>query len=160
MRERISISPGSAKAAAIQDALNAGFIVDLEQSARLPTLDPRTWQRHAPAAHETGRQAPIAVAVDILDEEHSLRRAVLRLAEDARLRTSLGRAAREYWEMHHTTAHMVADYERVIAHAMALPLPQSALLPSLKPDPLADVERALNGFDALTSQRLGDLNAS
>ncbi len=30
MRERISISPGSAKAAAIQDALNAGFIVDLE----------------------------------------------------------------------------------------------------------------------------------
>ena len=144
-------------------ALAAGratVIVDLEQSAGLSTLDPRTWQRHAPAAPETARQAPIAVAVDILDEDHSLRRALLRLAEDASLRDSLGRAAREYWERHHTTAHMVADYERVIAQAMTVPLPQPALPRSLRPDPMADVEMAVSGFDALTSQRLDDLNVS
>jgi glycosyltransferase involved in cell wall biosynthesis len=144
-------------------ALAAGratVIVDLEQLARLPTLDPRTWTRHPPAAPETARHAPIAVAVDILDEDHSLRRALLRLAGDAGLRESLGRAAAAYWEANHTTARMVTDYERVIARAAALPPPHSSLPRWLRPDPLEPVLAAVDRFGAVTERRLGDLNAS
>ena len=38
-------------------------------------------------------QQPVAVAIDILDEDHSLRLAMKRLAEDAELRQALGSAA-------------------------------------------------------------------
>jgi glycosyltransferase involved in cell wall biosynthesis len=138
----------------------ASVIVDLEQTARLPTLDPRTWTPHNPAAPGMASPAPVAVAVDILDEEHSLRRAFLRLAEDPSLRASLGRSARDYWQAHHTTAHMVADYERVIARALTLPLSQGPLPRSLRPDPLADVVTALKEFDGAAVQRLEDLRAT
>jgi glycosyltransferase involved in cell wall biosynthesis len=138
----------------------ASIIIDLEQSARLPTLDPRTWARHTPAAPGPARHAPIAVAVDILDEDHSLRRALLRLAHDASLRESLGRAAREYWEAHHTTSRMVADYERVIARAAALPPPQSSLPRWLRPDPLSHVLTALDQFGPAAGRRLEPLRAS
>ena len=135
----------------------ASIIVDLDQTARLPTLDPRTWKPHAPADPRRSRQPAIAVAVDILDEDHSLRRAMLRLAGDASLRESLGRAARKYWEAHHTTAHMVADYERVLARTATMPLPQSRLPSSLRPDPLEVVQRAIDPFGSAASSRVADL---
>src|SRR5690606_8322021 len=70
---------------------------DLAHMAHVPALDPRTWQPH----QKTGGLV-FSVAIDILDEDHSLRLAMRRLAGDAGLRDTLGRAAASYWEMHHS----------------------------------------------------------
>ena len=129
------------------------IIVDLQQNARYPTLDPRTWTRH-PSSAAPVPAAPIAVAVDILDEEHSLRGAMLRLAVDAKLRQAIGEAAGAYWESHHTIGHMVADYERAIARAMQTSPRAGSLPPFLTPDPLAPVETLLDGFGPVPAERL------
>jgi len=105
-------------------ALAAGkptVITDLAHLTDVPSLDPRTWRvQEAPdARHEAGGSA-ICVAIDILDEDHSLRLAMRRLAADADLRASLGRAAREYWTKEHSPDVMVADYERVMKMAASL----------------------------------------
>ena len=57
---------------------------------------------------------PVCVAIDILDEDHSLRLAMRRLATDADLRATLGRAGQEFWGHEHSLERMVEDYERVI----------------------------------------------
>lgn len=98
------------------------IVIDLAHTADVPTLDPRTW-RSTVAGDE-----PVAVAVDILDEDHSLRLAMRRLARDRALRDSLGRAARSYWTREHSHAAMFADYRRIVplaaaAEAPRLPLP-------------------------------------
>jgi glycosyltransferase involved in cell wall biosynthesis len=120
--------------------LSAGLptiIVDAVHHVDVVTLDPRTWRCHAPAPLETNPEDhAIAVAVDILDEEHSLRLAMRRLGSDAELRLRLGAAARAYWESNHTVAAMTADYERVIALAQDLPPPVVDLPAHLRPDPL------------------------
>ena len=67
------------------------------------------------------REEAVAVAIDILDEDHSLAIAMRRLALDAALRAELGRAARRHWAAGHTVEHMAADYERAIAAAAAAP---------------------------------------
>ena len=81
----------------------------------MPALDPRTWR---PLDPESG-VAPVTVAMDLLDEEHSLRLAFDRLTNDADLRASLGRAGRAYWEREHAPARMLDDYVRVITRAAA-----------------------------------------
>lgn len=120
--------------------LSAGLptiIVDALHHLDVPTLDPRTWQRHAPEAELT--PAPeaqaVAVAIDVLDEDHSLRLAIRRLGSDAALRLRLGAAARAYWESNHTVAAMAAGYERAIALALELPPPDAALPAHLRPEP-------------------------
>ncbi len=74
-------------------ALAAGkptVINDLTHLVDLPTLDPRTWevQVASPAAADAHRrwrrEEAIAVAVDVLDEDHSLAIAMRRLALDRR----------------------------------------------------------------------------
>jgi glycosyltransferase involved in cell wall biosynthesis len=70
---------------------------------------------------------PVCIAIDILDEDHSLRLAMRRLAQDAALRSQLGSAAREWWTREHSVDVMVGDYERVIADAMANPAPEVQL---------------------------------
>ncbi len=70
---------------------------------------------------------PVTVALDILDEDHSLRLAMRRLATDPALRASLGAAGRRYWEREHSMPRMVEDYERVIAEAVATPAPKVTL---------------------------------
>jgi glycosyltransferase involved in cell wall biosynthesis len=107
-------------------ALGAGLptvIVDLVNTARLPALDPRTWT--APAGTADG--APICIAIDILDEDHSLRLAMRRLASDAALRAALGAAARTHWQREHSVEAMADDYERLLARAAATPDPRPAL---------------------------------
>ena len=98
----------------------------------VPTLDPRTWQPNirAAAGHRPGAtisSAPCAVAVDILDEDHSLRLAMRRLGSDALLRSALGRAAQEYWQSAHSLEAMTSDYEELIRDAMRQPIPDIAL---------------------------------
>ncbi len=99
--------------------------MDLAHTADTPALDPRSWQP-APAG-----RAPVGVAIDILDEDHSLRLALHRLAVDAPLRERLGHAAHEHWRAAHTVAHMADDYVGAIDRAMALPV--QPVRPRLRP---------------------------
>jgi glycosyltransferase involved in cell wall biosynthesis len=119
-------------------------ITDLVHLADVPSLDPRTWTAREtggripePGTKATEERAsvdsprpptsdlhpPICVAIDILDEDHSLRLAMRRLATDAALRERLGRAGRAWWEREHTIDAMADDYERVMREAAARPDP-------------------------------------
>jgi glycosyltransferase involved in cell wall biosynthesis len=110
----------------------ATVINDLTHLVDVPTLDPRSWtvldaRTDAIAASRRLRsEDAVAVSIDILDEDHSLELAMRRLATDGDLRASLARAARGYYEAHHTLPLMAADYARVIAHAVALAAPDPA----------------------------------
>ena len=112
-------------------ALGAGIatvITDLAHLGDVPSLDPRTWKMNGLWAESSGSVAPVTsvlkpkaqspkpvcVAIDILDEDHSLRLAMRRLATDADLRATLGRAGQEFWGHEHSLERMVEDYERVI----------------------------------------------
>jgi hypothetical protein len=71
---------------------------------------------------------PVTVAVDLLDEAHSLRIAMRRLATDPALRSALGAAGRTYWLREHAPERMHDDYHRAISRAMSttdpvVPLP-------------------------------------
>jgi glycosyltransferase involved in cell wall biosynthesis len=122
------------------------IVTDLAHQTHVPALDPRTWDLHAPALRSLGEGGPVTIAVSLDDEEHSLRIAMHRLATDASLREGLGRAARRYWEAEHTLDRMVADYERVIARAAALPAPEAALPPALRPGFWRDVVDGIGDF--------------
>jgi glycosyltransferase involved in cell wall biosynthesis len=120
-------------------ALAAGkptVIVDLAHLWDVPSLDPRTW-----AAQGAGD--PVTVAIDILDEDHSLRLAMRRLAGDAALRATLGAAARRYWQREHSLEKAAADYRRVMALAGARPVPRPALPPHLLDDAGGTARRIL-----------------
>jgi glycosyltransferase involved in cell wall biosynthesis len=135
-------------------ALAAGrptITLDLAHMGDVPSLDPRTWRMNTVAtggwrlatgnANSELRTAnrepdpesrtpdpdPVTVSIDILDEDHSLRLAMRRLATDPALRASLGAAGRRYWEREHSMPRMVEDYERVLAEAAAAPAPRVAL---------------------------------
>jgi glycosyltransferase involved in cell wall biosynthesis len=119
-------------------ALAAGkptVINDLAHLVDLPTLDPRTWavQVASPAAADATRtwrrEEAVAVAIDILDEDHSLAIAMRRLALDAGLRADLGAAARRHWAAGHTVQHMADDYERAIQAAARAPARPGRPLP-------------------------------
>jgi glycosyltransferase involved in cell wall biosynthesis len=126
-------------------ALAAGrptIIIDLAHMVDVPALDPRTWRMNTPAAgpsllaagtdqanreSRTAKREPVTVAIDILDEDHSLRLAMRRLATDPELRASLGETGRRYWQREHSMPRMVEDYERVLAEAAATPAPRVEL---------------------------------
>jgi glycosyltransferase involved in cell wall biosynthesis len=94
-------------------ALAAGrptIVTDLLHLRHVPSFDPRGWRRNQTAD-------PVCVAIDVLDEDHSLRLAMRRLGTDAGLRQSLGRAAVEWWAREHTVTRMADDYERVMEDA-------------------------------------------
>ncbi len=124
---------------------------DLAHLAEVPSLDPRTWAiRPGSGIRDPGSEArsttypasgsdpasripdpasripnpgAVTVAIDILDEDHSLRLAMRRLATDPELRASLGASARGYWDREHSMPRMVEDYRRIIAEAAAVPAP-------------------------------------
>ncbi|MGH9310262.1 MAG: glycosyltransferase family 4 protein [Vicinamibacterales bacterium] len=104
------------------------IVIDLAHTADVPTLDPRTWRGSV-----AGSEA-VAVAVDILDEDHSLRLAMRRLGQDAALRDSLGSAARSYWTREHSQAAMFTDYRRIVPLAAATEAPRPALPSHLRDD--------------------------
>lgn len=126
-------------------------ITDLQQLVDVASLDPRNWNvLHAAdatvgAIRYESNQA-VTVSIDLLDEVHSLRLALQRLAVDGDLRTMLGANARAHWEREHTLAAMVADYRRVIDQTLRLPaepLLASTLPPHLRADG-SELGRALS----------------
>jgi glycosyltransferase involved in cell wall biosynthesis len=101
-------------------ALAAGVptvTIDLWHTGHVPSLDPRTWQPNG----DVPGDAPVTIALDILDEDHSLRLAMRRLASDAALRRSLGAAGRAYWEREHSVERMLDDYRHLLPNAAARP---------------------------------------
>lgn len=113
------------------------IITDLSHLADVPALDPRGWRPTSASGAE-----PVAVAIDILNEDHSLQLALDRLATDAALRHRLGTAARAWWEARHQLDDMVAAYERLIARAVSMNAKSPALPAHLLEDGTAEA-RAL-----------------
>ena len=123
-------------------ALAAGkpsVVIDLLQTSDLPSLDPRTWDSR-------GLGDPVMVAVDILDEAHSLGLAMRRLAQDAALRRSLGGSARRYWMREHAPDGMLADYERLLEAARGKPAPVPDLPQHLREEGTRLLEALLAPF--------------
>jgi glycosyltransferase involved in cell wall biosynthesis len=105
-------------------ASKATIVTALPHTADIPALDATTWR-------PTRRSAPpIAVSIDLLDEQAALLAAMSRLAEDGTLRNRLGNAGREYWKAHHQISLTASDYQRVIAQAAGTPAPAQAGLPA------------------------------
>jgi glycosyltransferase involved in cell wall biosynthesis len=130
-------------------------IVDLAH-VDVPALDPRTWQEIGTASGEP-RAAPVCVAIDIVDEDHSLRLALRRLALDAELRAALGRAAAGWWLREHAPERMFEDYRRVIPLAMARRAPRPDLPAHLVDDGDRTLRRLLQPFGAAVTARIPSL---
>jgi len=126
-------------------------VLDLAHISGLPALDPRTWAPHP------GSQGapPIAVAIDILDEVHSLRQAMSRLAVDAALRAELGHRARLHWEQEHSVARMADDYTRVMGKAAGTPLPVTSLPSHIRPEPASFAIDLLSPFGRAVVEAAG-----
>ena len=144
-------------------ALAAGratVIVDLVHLALIPSLDPRTWHTHAPGGASVTGQGPVTVAIDILDEDHSLLLAMRRLAVDRELRKQLGRAARRHWEAEHSFERVVRDYERAMSQAAQLPDPTGERPAHLRPSSLVQARGLSSAFGAETAAIINDLESS
>jgi glycosyltransferase involved in cell wall biosynthesis len=100
------------------------IVTALAHLADLPTLDARDWRPSHRSDH------PVAVSVDLLDEDEGLMAAMSRLAADERLRSDLARAGHAYWSREHTLELMAEDYRRVMTAAVARPAPHVEDLPS------------------------------
>lgn len=111
------------------------LVTELSHLVDVPTLDPQTWRPRRASTDD-----PVAVSIDMLDEEQSIRMALERLAADHALRTRLGLAARAWWNSHHRLDTMADHYERVLARAAALPAPRIALPRHLTEDGTATAE--------------------
>ena len=101
-------------------------ITDLAHTGDVPTLVTRgAWSPShlGSLAARAERPDPIAVSIDILDEDGSLALTMRRLARDPGLRRRLGERARAYWSERHTVAAMVEDYARTLTAAAAAPSP-------------------------------------
>jgi hypothetical protein len=75
-----------------------------------------------------------------------------RLAMDAELRTSLGRAARAYWQAEHSEARMTDAFVRVMTKAAAMPDPHAALPRHLRPDPSQHVTDVLADIPSISCE--------
>jgi hypothetical protein len=120
-------------------------VLETEASADWPALDPQTWQ---PRGREVA--APVAVSVDLRDEEHSLGLAIRRLAADAALRGRLGEAGRLWWQNHATIDHAAEAWRGVLREAPTIDRsPRPPNWPAhLTPDGTEPARAILGQFDA------------
>jgi glycosyltransferase involved in cell wall biosynthesis len=89
---------------------------DLVHTVDVPTVDARDGSILGPGA-------PVGASVDILDERHSLSLAMRRLAQDARLRETSGRNARDLWNRRFRFERMVEDYLGILERTLTAPVP-------------------------------------
>jgi glycosyltransferase involved in cell wall biosynthesis len=104
-------------------AARATVITDLAHLVDVPTIDPRRGRASSPAVE------PVAIAVDPLAEDESLRLAMSTLVDDPSLRDALARAGYAYWCANHTMDVMTRDYQNLLARAAARPMPSIDDLP-------------------------------
>jgi glycosyltransferase involved in cell wall biosynthesis len=115
----------------------ATVITDLAHTADVPAYDPRSWTvlpggtTRVDAAGWPTVTEPACIAVDLLDEGHSLNIAMHRLATNPLLRIRLGRHARLLWEERFTLDRMAAGYIKLLETALATPRPDQAQLTQL-----------------------------
>jgi glycosyltransferase involved in cell wall biosynthesis len=143
----------------------ATLITDLAHLGDVPALDPRGWRLlnadlvapddPARAPGDGVAREPVAVSIDILDEDHSLQLALERLAADPALRARLSQAARRWWEAHHQLDAMADSYERVLAAAKASPIPTIDLPAHLHDDAASHVRALVEKFGV--AGRLADV---
>ena len=88
---------------------------DLVHTVDMPAIDPRNWSLLA--GPKAGAE-PVGVSIDILDEDHSLTRAIRGLTTDDKLRAELGLNARALWAERFRLEHMVAGYQSAIARTL------------------------------------------
>jgi glycosyltransferase involved in cell wall biosynthesis len=122
-------------------ALAAGrptVITALAHLADVPTLDATSGHPSHPS------RDPVAISVDLLDEDAGLVAAMLRLAQDEELRGHLGRAGHAYWSQEHTLDQMAHDYRRLMADAASRPAPIVSDLPSHFTDDYSSLARGLS----------------
>jgi glycosyltransferase involved in cell wall biosynthesis len=96
----------------------------LAHLADIPTVDPIGWRASHPM------REPVAISIDLLNEDEALFQAMQRLAGDLTCRQQLGEAGFAYWTAHHTLDAMTMDYERVITDAATRPAPAIDGLPA------------------------------
>jgi glycosyltransferase involved in cell wall biosynthesis len=116
------------------------IVIDLLHMSHVPSVDPRTW------VASRRDQEPVTIAIDILDEDHSLRLAMRRVAQDAGLRQTIGAAARRYWLREHSPEVMLSDYERSMEIARAACAPARRVPPHLVDDGTRLLERLIAPF--------------
>lgn len=122
------------------------LVTELAHLGDLPTLDPRGW-RLLDATHPP--REPIAVSIDLLDEDHSLQLALDRLVTDGALRARLGRAAYAWWQAHHQLAAMASSYEELLRAALRAPAGAGVLPPHLVDAGEAQLRRLAADQDVL-----------
>ena len=126
-------------------------VLGAAQLRRQPAAKPdaaATRPRHA-ATDGSGSAAPIAVTVDICNEEQELPAAMLALARDEALRRRIGDAARAWWAAGNRMEHSAEDYERVMAAAVARTAARCAIPPHLDHDGGRHARRLLAPFGLL-----------
>ena len=116
-------------------------VADHAHLVDVPSLDPRDWQPRqvASPAAESGDAArdPACVTIDMVDEDHSLKLALRRLAVDPQLRSRLGANATELWTSRFSADRMVSVMEGAVTRALAVP-PEEVSRPDFPPHLLAD----------------------
>jgi glycosyltransferase involved in cell wall biosynthesis len=136
------------------------IITELAHLGAVPTLDPRGWRLLDTCGN--GRE-PVAVSIDVLDEEHSLQLALERLATDPALRERIGRAGLEWWRAHHQLEAMAAAYEETLHATARAPIPSPSLPPHLTDDgtrQLESIVRAFGGSDRVAALMAGTMRLS
>ena len=102
----------------------ATVISDLAHLVDIPTLAP------GEPPQSPGHVEPVALRIDLLDEESSLALAMRRLAKDSNARAQLARAGHAYWSANHTREIAANDYRRIIRDAATRPAPVVTDLPA------------------------------
>jgi glycosyltransferase involved in cell wall biosynthesis len=96
---------------------------DLVHTVDVPTLDPRDWSLLDARRTDEKSIGAVGVSIDILDEEHSLKLAIRRLATDAKLRAMLGSNAKALWAERFRLERMAAGYRETIERAIETKIP-------------------------------------
>jgi hypothetical protein len=89
-------------------------------TAAWPAIEPQAWQ---PRGFIAGPD-PVVVSIDLRDVEHSLMRAMQRLAVDVRLRRQLGDAALRLWRDSATIVQAAVAWEALLEEAAAIAAPR------------------------------------
>jgi hypothetical protein len=108
--------PGALAAMAAGKAV---VVFETEATATWPLLDPQTWQ---PRGYRAFGE-PMAVSIDLRDDEHSLMLTIKRLSGDSRLRAELAHAAAGWCREHATLAEAMTAWQQVLQAAIETPAP-------------------------------------